>query len=324
MPSMPTATTDRPAALDTAPSSDGWTRGPRRERAERFACFGTTVTIIGSGTDLAEVDAAVARARAVALDVDARLSRFKPDSDLCRLNADPRRAVPAGALLRRLAAAARWAGESTAGLVDATCLPALEDAGYREHFEPGETSGPAWARAFRNPSPLAGAWRLLRVDGGAIVRPGGVRLDSGGLAKGIAADLMAAELRGLDAWVVDCAGDVRLGGTAHLERVVHVANPNGSPDPIYSFHLHAAAVATSGTTRRAWVGGHHLIDPRTGAPANTGIVQVTALAPTGLLAEVRAKAALLSGVTGAAAHLPDGGVLVTDAGTVHHLDGAAS
>jgi thiamine biosynthesis lipoprotein len=282
---------------------------PLTEVTVTFPCFGTKVSILASAPAEDAARAAIDAARRIAHDVDAQLSRFRPDSELRRLNEDPRRAVPAGYLLRRLAAAARWAGEATDGLVDATCLPALEDAGYRDHFEPGHAVGPAWARAARNPAPLAGAWRLLRVNETEVIRPVGVRLDSGGLAKGIAADLMAAALRDCDAWVVDCAGDLRLGGTADLERRVDVADPAGG-EPIHAFSLRAAAVATSGTTRRAWAGGHHLIDPRTGAPADTGLIQVTALAPTGLLAETRAKAALLSGVEGAAAFLPDGGVLV--------------
>lgn len=49
-------------------------------------------------------------------------------------------------------------------------------------------------------------------------------------------------------------------------------------------------------------------------------MQVTALAPTGLAAEVRAKAALLSGVDGAGAFLPDGGVVVTEEGAVAVID----
>jgi len=51
-------------------------------------------------------------------------------------------------------------------------------------------------------------------------------------------------------------------------------------------------------------------------PAFTGIVQATAVAPTALEAEIRAKAALLSGPDGAAGWLPDGGVLVFD--DAHH------
>jgi thiamine biosynthesis lipoprotein len=77
------------------------------------------------------------------------------------------------------------------------------------------------------------------------------------------------------------------------------------------------AVATSGVTRRAWGDAHHLVDPRTGRPADTGIVQVTALARTALQAEVRAKTALLAGPEDAAHVLAGGGVYVTDDGGVH-------
>jgi thiamine biosynthesis lipoprotein len=78
-------------------------------------------------------------------------------------------------------------------------------------------------------------------------------------------------------------------------------------------------VATSGIGRRSWVDAdgnpaHHLIDPATGEPAYTGIVQATALAPSAFLAEVYAKAALLSGPDGARGWLPFGGALAYEDG----------
>jgi thiamine biosynthesis lipoprotein len=78
-------------------------------------------------------------------------------------------------------------------------------------------------------------------------------------------------------------------------------------------------VATTGIGRRSWLDArgapaHHLLDPATGRPAFTGVVQATALAPTALEAEIRAKAAVLSGPDGAAAWLPDAGVVVLDDG----------
>jgi thiamine biosynthesis lipoprotein len=91
-----------------------------------------------------------------------------------------------------------------------------------------------------------------------------------------------------------------------------VTDPFGGEEPVAILGLRSGAVATSGTTRRRG----HLIDPRTREPADTGIVQATALAPTGLEAEVRAKGALLAGPRGAARHLPDGGVLVLRSGAV--------
>ena len=78
-------------------------------------------------------------------------------------------------------------------------------------------------------------------------------------------------------------------------------------------------MATSGIGRRSWLGSdgrpaHHLLDPATGRPAFTGLVQATALAPTALEAEVLAKAALLAGPGAARGWLPHGGALVADDG----------
>jgi FAD:protein FMN transferase len=93
---------------------------------------------------------------------------------------------------------------------------------------------------------------------------------------------------------------------------VRVADPFGGDAPVATLPVVEGAIVTSGTTRRTG----HLIDPRTGEPADTGIVQATALAPTGLEAEVRAKAALLAGPRDAARHLPHGGVIVLASGAV--------
>ena len=213
--------------------------------------------------------------------------------------------------MRRFAGAVAFAGERSGGLVDATCLPAVEAAGYRADWRPGAafvaTAAP----------PVAGDdWRTVRVEGDAVVRPPGVRLDSGGLGKGLAADLMAEALEGLDAWLVDCGGDLRAGGRAGRLRTVHVLDPLDPGAVLHALPIGRAAVATSGVTRRRWHGGHHLVDPRTNAPADTGVLQVTAVAPTGLEAEVLAKTALLAGPERAARHLRHGGVVVLEGGVV--------
>jgi thiamine biosynthesis lipoprotein len=109
---------------------------------------------------------------------------------------------------------------------------------------------------------------------------------------------------------------VRIGGLAQTPRSVLVDDPFGG-EPLHRFEIAEGAVATSGIGRRAWLRpdgspAHHLLDPGTGEPAYTGIVQVTALAPTGQLAEVLAKGALLKGPREAAAQLPYGGLVVYD------------
>ena len=87
----------------------------------------------------------------------------------------------------------------------------------------------------------------------------------------------------------------------------------------HTFTAAGGGVATSGIGRRSWLDergapAHHLLDPATGRPAFTGVVQATAIAPTALEAEVRAKAAVLSGPEYAAGWLPHGGVVVLDDG----------
>jgi thiamine biosynthesis lipoprotein len=220
------------------------------------------------------------------------------------------------------------AGERSGGLVDATLLDAIEDAGYTRSL--GECSGRGWSRPVpeagdrvpAGPHPAAN-WRRVRADEEAatVTRPPGVRIDGGGIAKGLLADLIAADLAGSRAFAVNCCGDIRLGGSAGRERTLRVEDPFGGEDPLHELSLREGAVATSGISRRSWVGpageaAHQILDPRTGRPALTGLVQVTAVAPTGLLAEVYAKAALLSGPDGVSEWLPHGGVTVGDAGEV--------
>jgi thiamine biosynthesis lipoprotein len=300
------------------------------EEAHRsFACFGGTATVHVRGDGAADAEEAADRARGRLLDAHERLSRFLEDSELSRLNRDPRREVPASALLRRLAEAVRRAAILSRGLVDATLLQELERAGYRDSMERGDGAAigvlsEGIGRQPARPHP-AQRWRELHVDeaAGTISRPPGLAIDSGGIAKGLVADLVGAELGGRRAYAVDCCGDIRIGGTAGLQRPVLVGDPFGG-DPIHELALSAGAVATTGIGRRRWIGpagkaAHHLLDPRSGKPAFTGIAQATAIAPSGVLAEVYAKAALLSGPAGAAAWLPHGGVIVDDGGAVEQV-----
>jgi thiamine biosynthesis lipoprotein len=149
-------------------------------------------------------------------------------------------------------------------------------------------------------------------------------VDSGGVGKGLAADRVAAELASCPTFCVDCCGDMRIGGTAGAPRTVSVAHPF-TGESAGDFELSAGAVATSGVTKRAWFGldgepRHHLIDPRTGEPARTGVAQATALAPTATEAETLAKAALLAGPADGAGWLPHGGALVLSDGAVRRVE----
>jgi thiamine biosynthesis lipoprotein len=295
------------------------------EAAARFACFGSQcgVSVLGAAPG-ATAEAAVHAAEHQLLSWHERFSRFLPDSELCRLNADPAGEVGVSAVMARFAAAIVAAAQRTGGLVDATMLHAIEAAGYRSDLQaslPLELAlALAPARRPAAPSP-AHLWSMLHVDrlGQTISRPPGLALDSGGLAKGLFADMLGERLERHASFAVDCAGDLLLGGSAGLAREVDVADPFGR-GTLHSFELAAGGVATSGIGRRSWLDAngrpaHHLLDPSSGRPAFTGIVQVTALAPAALEAEMRSKAALLSGPAHAREWLPDGGVVVYDDAT---------
>lgn len=291
-----------------------------------FACMGCTFRLIVGPPGGA---AAAVAAQGLLHELDAQLSRFRPDSELSRLNADPRPVVPASPLLRATVRAALSAAQRTAGLVDPTLVAALEQAGYGASLA-DRTPAPvvaaladAPARRPARPHPEE-PWRAVVVDdrSGTIVRPPGLRLDSGGVGKGLAADLLAHRLGGHERFAIDAAGDVRVGGTRTAARPheIDVAHP-WRAEPVGTLSIAAGAVATSGIDARLWTtdGGarhaHHLLDPSTGEPAWTGLVAATALAPTALEAETLAKAALLSGPLGARRWLAEhGGVVVHDDG----------
>jgi thiamine biosynthesis lipoprotein len=297
------------------------------EAARSFECFGGRCAVRVADRDADAALAAVRKARSTLLAAHRGLSRFEAESELSRLNRDPRHVVPASPLMRRLVAAALTAGLRSGGLVDATLVDEIEAAGYAEpRVFVGGAADAASARVRpAGPSPRAG-WCEIAVDEGAgtVSRPPGVRIDPGGIAKGLMADVVGESLADFDSFAVDCCGDLRVGGIAGRRRPIAVEDPAGGA-PLHLLEIADGAVATSGITRRAWTDdrgrrSHQIIDPASGRPAYTGVLQVTAVAPSGLLAETLAKSALLSGPDGAEAWLPYGGVIVEAEGAARVVE----
>jgi FAD:protein FMN transferase len=299
-----------------------------REHERGFELFGTTVRILAGG-ERAEgappPELAIAAAEAVLRACQLELSRFDPDSELSRLNADPEPSRLSSRLTAGAVSAAIHAAERSGGLVDPTLIGALEAAGYvgsRRHTKPASLREALAAAPPRRPAaPSHGAmWRAVSVSDREIRRPPGVRLDLGGSAKGFAADRAAASLSAQGMFAVDAGGDIVLGGVTGTPRRITVAHPLDGR-PALSFDLVAGAVATSGIGTRLWRTGHgfahHLLDPATGRPAWTGVIQATAVASTGVEAETLAKTALLLGPErGMRVLEPSGGALVLDDGHV--------
>jgi thiamine biosynthesis lipoprotein len=298
----------------------------RVEHRDEFACFGGVCAVAVTDSErAADAAVAVATSRSAMREWHGRFSRFEPDSEISLLNADPRVRVPASPLLRRLVSVALDAARRTGGLVDGTLGAEIVRAGYSDHFEgqgvPLELAlrlAPPRGPAAANPSSAAARMAVDDTDG-VVQRPRGVVFDPGGIAKGVFADELSRMLDGFDAYAVDCAGDIRWGGAAGLLRDVHVASPFRA-ETLHTFRLAHGAIATSGIGKRSWLDAdgrpaHHLLDPRSGRPAFTGVVQATALAPTAAEAEMLAKAAVLSGPATAARWLPHGGLFVREDGS---------
>jgi thiamine biosynthesis lipoprotein len=306
------------------------------EHRAAFDCFGGRCTVVVSdrGRPL-DAARAAAEAKRSLLDWHRRFSRFDPDSELMRFNRDPGPEIEVTPMMARLIAAAIAAARETGGLVDATLGTELVEAGYAGHFDPDQSIELRQALANAPRRAPAGAAAVpiedrlhLDPERAIVVRRGrNTHFDPGGIAKGVFADALAERLAGFDAYAVDCAGDLRVGGAAGWPRPVQVAGAF-VPETLHTFSIPAGGVASSGIGRRSWTGkdgrpAHHLLDPRTGRPAFTGIVQATALAPTAAEAEARAKAAVLSGPDGAEQWLRHGGVIVSDDGRYEVLEPAA-
>jgi thiamine biosynthesis lipoprotein len=298
-----------------------------------FHCMGCEFRLlIGDPVNagLAPAHEAAERARALLEACDERLSRFRATSDLVALNNDPAAVVNARPLLIKSVEAALWAAELTGGLVDSTLAGEIEAVGYREslagaHPVPLREAVPsAPPRRAAGPSSRA-SWRHVHVDrsAGTITRPPGVRLDSGGVVKGLAADLVAVMLSGYARFAVDAAGDLAIGGARSTTHPYEVEVEH----PLTGEHVHTVPVsrggiATSGLNSRMWRRedgsiAHHLLDPSTGEPAWTGLLMVTALGDSALEAETLAKWALLAGPARARRVLErHGGLVVHDDGDV--------
>lgn len=275
------------------------------------------------------------RERAYVYSFAQRLSRFVADSELSALNHDPRHTVPVSPLLRAAVGAGLWAAERSGGLVDPTLVQALEQAGYAQSLDGAvpaslqEALDAAPPRQPAQPHP-ASRWRSVVVDedAGTVTRSPGVMIDTGGIGKGLCADAVALRLGAYTRVVVDCGGDIAVGGVgAQLDPYeISVEHPL-TGQSIAAIRLDRGGVATSGLNVRIWRTPdgefrHHLLDPCTGQPVWSGLVGVTALGDSALEAETLSKLALLLGPQGAREVLAQhGGLVVHDDGQVEVVHG---
>jgi len=246
--------------------------------ARTFQALGTFATVLVTDPDA--LDSAHDLLAAELAAIDAACSRFRPDSELWRVNRARGRPVPISALLADALAVALAAAEVTDGDVDPTCGLSLVRLGYDRDFALARLRT---GRLRRPPVPAAG-WRRVELDQDRrqVTIPAGVMLDLGATAKALAADRAAAAIQDAtscgvlvnlggdiavagdppaDGWRVGIAGDVGFDArTADIEHGQVVMIWDGG-------------LATSSTSARAWrrdgTDLHHIIVPATGRPADS-------------------------------------------------------
>jgi FAD:protein FMN transferase len=233
---------------------------------------------------------------------EARFTRFTDTSELTRLNRAAGAWFQSSPELFDVVQLACALAAETNGLFDPTMLAALEAAGYDKSMDDIRAYGTS--ASSRSSGSTRSAFRAIQLDEThrAIHLPFGTRLDLGGIAKGWIAEQAALVLAEYaDACAVSAGGDMFLVGLPAAEESwpIGLEDPRAPDRDLTTLRVESGAVATSSIAKRRWQHGrrmqHHIIDPRTGEPAETDWLSVSVIAPHAALAEVYAKALLIGG-----------------------------
>jgi len=254
--------------------------------------MGTLVTIevVAGGPDTSapgEVAAAIDRAFAWFVEVEAHCSRFDPNSELRQLIARSGSPVKVSTLLFGVVEFALELARDTAGAFDPAVGARMENQGFDRHYQSGAFAGAGLSDA-------SATFEDIVADAAAgtiqLKRP--LVLDLGAVAKGMAIDLAAQELRLLGNFVVDAGGDLYVAGRNQRSESwrVGIRHPARPDELIETLRITDAAVCTSGRYER----GLHILDARTGT-AVMHVSSATVIAPTAMAADALATAAFVLG-----------------------------
>jgi len=271
--------------------------------ASAWNAIGTTIRIVV--TDQRRLDLARAMLADDLAALDRACSRFRPDSELIQLEASAGRPTAVSPLLVEAVGAALRGARLTDGDVDPTLGRAMETLGYDRDF----ASMPANGGPMRVTVHHLPRWRQIELDEAAclLTVPAGVRLDLGATAKAWAADRSARRIaRELDCGVlVSLGGDIAVAGAVPAGGwSIRVQDVTGDPrvaadGPSSVVAIREGGLATSSTTARRWRRGgdqmHHILDPRTGRPADSHWRTVSVAAGSAVDANIASTAAIIRG-----------------------------
>jgi thiamine biosynthesis lipoprotein len=247
--------------------------------------------------DPAVLGAACGELKALMDRVDKAASRFRPDSELSIVNSRAGSMVPVSRLLVDLVDVSLVAASMSGGAVDPTVGAAVIAAGYDDDIERVRRRFP---QSTEEPKPIPG-WEQVRLNRKLALLgvPKESVLDLGAIAKAWTADRAALVLskRYGCAVLVEIGGDLRAAGEAAKPWVITVAERAGDPGVLVT--LAHGGLTTSTRTVRRWQTpegtAHHLIDPRTGKPANGPWRTASVWAPTAVRANTFSTALVATG-----------------------------
>ncbi|MCL2579814.1 MAG: FAD:protein FMN transferase [Oscillospiraceae bacterium] len=259
-----------------------------------------TIILYGSTDELA-----LAGAFDLVRGFDHMMSRHTSHSELYQLNHAGGAPVEVSDDLARLLAAALEYSAASGGAYDLTIAPMM-DLWFRDR-------GIEEAEAGRRPptvTELAQAlalvdYRNVQIDGNTVRLDHGAMIDLGGIAKGYIADAAGQYLRerGVPGAIINLGGDIlavgeRPGGNAFR---IGIRKPfEDAWDILGVVEARDLAVVTSGVYERYFIYGdvryHHIIDLRTGMPADNGLASVSVVSSSALEADALSIIAFLLGL----------------------------
>ena len=270
------------------------TQAPRDFAAHTMRAWSCTVRLVVD--DHRALSHASADLVALLDRIDAAASRFRPDSALSIANTRAGRPTAIPLILVDLVAAALAAAAHTDGALDPSIGQDMHAIGYDRDIADVQPDGPPVLPRLRSRT-----WRDVRLDRqvGLLTVPVGTALDLGATAKSYAADLAARTIsrRYGVAALVELGGDLAVAGDRNGGWQIRVAEREGAPGQVVT--VHRGGLATSTTTVRRWQRGnrpvHHIVDPRTGLPAEGPWRTVSVYAPSALAANTASTAAIVMG-----------------------------
>jgi thiamine biosynthesis lipoprotein len=267
---------------------------------DRFRAMTTEILFAAEGR-LERVRLGFREARAVIRDGERRFTRFSQDSELMRLNRSAGKWQSVSESMFDLLAIAQSLVEPTQGLFNPAVLPAMVANGYDRSIELlAAGAGPAPS----GPPEPALDFQAVEMDANRrrVRIPSEMQIDLGGIAKGWLATRAAERLAPYaDGCAVSAGGDISIIGLPHEGDgwPIGLEDPRQPERDLATLTLRSGSLATSSVAKRTWRQDghkkHHIIDPRTGMPAESPWLSVTVIAPSATEAEAFAKACLIGG-----------------------------